>query len=702
MLEKIFQYLPYSNFFANKQPEEVIDKKFQIMSQASLSREDKIQRLSTVNQFDYNDTFNPNNGADRFAHSFRNSLGMTLQDNKPMRIKEYRELSHSYTVKTALLEICNEFIAKDDKTNEILDLDLKDCPDETVNKIKDEFNSFLKTTFDLEKNGFRDIWSILTEGELFFENIISVQKPEMGILGLTKIDSSRIDPIYFDVENELLDHYQLKKRVATDRNQTNNYQQSTNISSNLILGKNQVTYVCSNEWDMQKRFRLPLIENVRMVHRKYQFVEDACVIYMITRAPDRLLFKIPVGTQDPMKVERTMQNAIARLNNKKTLGWDGKVENTYDPQHITENYYLPVMGGNVPNPDITSVQGGTQIPAVMEILTFFQKEIYKHLQIPISRIDTATQFSDGTDITRDELKFAFFIERLQKMYADAIKKSFIIHLKLKNKKLNLFESINYEKEVFWEKWDEIQKTFELQKKYKLAEKYEQMRFLVEKKEELKIRKKHILTEGVEADLEKMLLDSEIDQLVESAQLIKNEVDEINRSSKSIWETFELKEEDIMVRFNLGSSFQSLRSQQKFQIAVDNLSNLSQNPLISFSYLLKTIMKWDDEQILANNAWRIKDAERTWEISNIEQSGPDFRNVAAQGEGGGMEGGGGGAPGGPGLGGGGGGAPSGEPELANLQDPNAAPAGGGGNVAASAEGGGNTPAPSGGNAAPAEK
>ena len=61
MLEKIFQYLPYSNFFANKQPEEVIDKKFQIMSQSSLSREDKIQRLSTVNQFDYNDTFNPNN-----------------------------------------------------------------------------------------------------------------------------------------------------------------------------------------------------------------------------------------------------------------------------------------------------------------------------------------------------------------------------------------------------------------------------------------------------------------------------------------------------------------------------------------------------------------------------------------------------------------------------------------------------------------
>lgn len=353
MLDKIFQYLPYSNFFASKQPEEVIDKKFQIMSQASLSREDKIQKLSTVNQFDFNQTFNPNNGADRFAHGFRDALGMSLQDNKPARMKEYRELSQSYTIKTALMEICNEFIAKDEKTNEILTVDMPELPDETVNKIKDEFKSFVKTTFDLEKNGFRDIWNLLTEGELFFENIISVQKPEMGILGLTKIDAARIDPIYFDVENELLDHFQLKKRVASDRN-TATYQQSSNISSNLVLGKNQVTYISSNEWDMQKRYRLPLIENVRMVHRKYNFVEDACVIYMITRAPDRLLFKIPVGTTDPVKVERTMQSAIARLNNKKTLGWDGKVENTYDPQHITENFYLPVMGGNVPQPDVTS------------------------------------------------------------------------------------------------------------------------------------------------------------------------------------------------------------------------------------------------------------------------------------------------------------------------------------------------------------
>lgn len=670
VLDKIFQYLPYSNFFASKQPEEVIDKKFQIMSQASLSREDKIQRLSTVNQFDYNQTFNPNNGADRFAQGFRDSLGMSLQDNKPARIKEYRELAHSYTVKTALLEICNEFIAKDDKTNEILTLDMPDLPDETCNKLKDEFKSFIKTTFDLEKNGFRDIWNLLTEGELFFENIISVQKPEMGILGLTKIDSARIDPIYFDVENELLDHYQLKKRVASERNNSTSYQQSTNVSSNLVLGKNQITYVNSNEWDMQKKFRLPLIENVRMVHRKYQFVEDACVIYMITRAPDRLLFKIPVGTSEPTKVERTMQMAIARLNNKKTLGWDGKVENTYDPQHITENFYMPVMGGNVPQPDITPIAGGTQIPAVMEILTFFLKEIYKHLQIPISRIDTTTQFSDGTDITRDELKFALFIERLQKIYAAAIKKTFIIHLKLKNKKLNLFESLDVNKEVFWENWEAYQDIFEKQKKNALLEKKNLLKNLNLQLEELRIKKSFVVTESVEGELENMLLENQINELIDEAQMIKNQVDDINASGRSLWESFELKEEDFMIRFNLGSSFQALRSQQKFQINVDNLSNLSQNPLVSFTYLLKTIMGWSDEQILANRAWRKKDAENTWEIASIENAGPDFRNVANQEAGGGLEGGGGG-PGGPGLGGGGG-APGGDDgKLADLKNPESA-------------------------------
>lgn len=307
----------------------------------------------------------------------------------------------------------------------------------------------------------------------------------------------------------------------------------------------------------------------------------------------------------------------------------------------------------------------------MEILTFFQKEIYKHLQIPISRIDTTTQFSDGTDITRDELKFAQFIERLQKTYADAIKRAFIIHLKLKNKKLNLFESMNFNKDVFWEQWDNIQQTFDAQRKIALTQKKNQLKNISLQLEELKVRKNTTINESAGDELRIMLLENEIEQLLEDAKVIKSEVDEINKSSKSLWESFEIKEEDLMVRFNLGSSFQALRSQQKFQINVDNLSNLSQNPLVSFTYLLKTIMGWSDEQILANNAWRKLDAEHTWEIASIEQSGPDFRNVANQEGGGGLEGGGGG-PGGPGLGGGGGApGPSGDDaKLANLQNPEA--------------------------------
>lgn len=152
MLEKVLKYLPYSNFFS-RPVDEIIDKKFQIMSQASLSREDRIQRLSTVNQFDYNPGFGADYTTGRYVDNYRNSIYSGLMENKPSRVKDYRELANAPKIKIALTEICDEFIAKDEKTGRILTLDVKK-DDDIVNTLRDEFDEFEGLTFNFEKNGW--------------------------------------------------------------------------------------------------------------------------------------------------------------------------------------------------------------------------------------------------------------------------------------------------------------------------------------------------------------------------------------------------------------------------------------------------------------------------------------------------------------------------------------------------------------------
>lgn len=125
-----------------------------------------------------------------------------------------------------------------------------------------------------------------------------------------------------------------------------------------------------------------------------------------------------------------------------------------------------------------------------------------------------------------------------------------------------------------------------------------------------------------------LEDVETDLLTKVTDL-KKEIDDYNAFHQSYWEKYELRESDIDISFNDPTAWRELRSQQFFQIKVDNLNNLAQNPGMSYSYLLKTEMGWTDEQIKANAKWREYDAKRAWVVNQIESAGPDFRSVAAQ-------------------------------------------------------------------------
>jgi hypothetical protein len=135
----------------------------------------------------------------------------STSDDKKRRTDDYRSMANYPEVERALREIVNEFFEKDDKGRTAKFNLLGDYNDEVKSLIQEEFYKFLEI-FKLDEKGSGFIRDWLVEGELFFENIVSIKKPELGIIGVTRICADRCDPLYYDLDNELIDCFLLREK----------------------------------------------------------------------------------------------------------------------------------------------------------------------------------------------------------------------------------------------------------------------------------------------------------------------------------------------------------------------------------------------------------------------------------------------------------------------------------------------------------
>jgi hypothetical protein len=148
-------------------------------------------------------------------------------------------------------------------------------------------------------------------------------------------------------------------------------------------------------------------------------IEDAVVIYRIARAPERRIFKIDVGNLPKVKAEQYLRDVMARYRNK--LVYDastGEIRDDRNYMSMLEDFWLPSREGGR-GTDITTLPGGQNLGEVSDI-EYFQKKLYRSLNVPVSRLEGSQGFNLGrtTEITRDELKFTKFVHRLRKKFTD--------------------------------------------------------------------------------------------------------------------------------------------------------------------------------------------------------------------------------------------------------------------------------------------
>lgn len=671
-----------------------VNKKFSIFDEPSVTEDKKIQRLSIANQYDLAMEYANTNG--RVSNSYYYQMMNAIDSNdKKRRIEDYRGMAHYPNVENALREICNEFFEKDEKGNTFkFELKGNEYNDQIKTLIEKEFYKFLNV-FRFDERGWDFVRDWLVEGELFFENIVSSQKTELGILGVNRIAANRIDPLYYDIDNELIDCYILRAKMYDDypfqlgkfTNQSQSLSQRMNEV--IYLNDKQVTYI-TNEWEATgKKHRVPILSHARGPYRQLSLIEDATVIYMMVRAPERLVFKIDTGNLPPHKAEQYVKRMMANFWTKKTVGQDGRVENVYDPQGMIENYWLP-QSREGSGSSIESIGGGKQSADNLDTLNYFVQKLYTSLHVPLSRLSAESTFGDGEAITREELRFAEFIISIQKKWASAIKKSFIVHLKLRGKKLlhlaKKFKVKNIDvpdnkapsqlvkrpvKEFFqhnflssegWNILEILEEQIRRNKEEVLLEKDKMKSSLINRliqiSEDIHALNHQLITEKVDQTLKDVirekaeLLLAEREEASKTLEYLDGEIKEIEDEGLSWWEQYEIQEEDIDIKMIEPVQFFQIRQQQLFQQKMDNYTAAASQDFISPTLAQKWLLDWDDEQITINRILMQKDAAFRWELAQIEANGPDFREKALAEASGAMTGDefGGGGGGMPGMGG----------------------------------------------------
>jgi hypothetical protein len=368
-------------------------------------------------------------GALQINKDYQAFIYANVDKDKTRRLQDYRRMAAFAELADCVDEICDECIVKDEN-DVIVNFNLRgNYTKEVKDNIEREYKKFVEI-FDLEDKGWEYFRQFLIDGELYFENIIVEDKKDLGIIGLVSIPTELINPVYQNVQNELIKGFLIRKPVVGPATSMNRKDQE----ELFFMNKAQVTYIQSGIWNEFKSIRLPFIENAKRAYRQLSLIEDSIVIYRLVRAPERLKFTIYTGSMPPPKAEaylkRLMQSYWTKKNFDSSQGSGGRVTNIYDPQSMLDAYWFTKDAqGN--GSTVDTLPAGQNL-GQLDDLNYFLKKLYNSLKVPTSRfMQNDVPFKDGAEITREELRFARFIIRIQRQFAMGIRETFIAHLKMK-------------------------------------------------------------------------------------------------------------------------------------------------------------------------------------------------------------------------------------------------------------------------------
>jgi hypothetical protein len=365
-------------------------------------------------------------------------------------IKRYREMAIHPECDGAIEDVVNEAIVSDLYDSPIeIELSNLNASDKLKKIIREEFR-YIKEILDFDKKSHEIFRNWYIDGRLYYLKVIDIKKPQEGIKELRYIDPMKMRYIRQEKKKNREDYINIRagaddtKILSPELEEYFVYTPTPNFPTGMISGaggqkgsvkiaKDSVTYCSSGLVDRNKGTVLSYLHKAIKALNQLRMIEDSLVIYRLSRAPERRIFYIDVGNLPKVKAEQYLKEVMSRYRNK--LVYDantGEVRDDRKFMSMMEDFWLPRREGGR-GTEITTLPGGQNLGELADI-EYFQKKLYRALGVPESRIASDGGFNLGrsSEILRDELKFAKFVGRLRKRFANMFNDMLRTQLILKN------------------------------------------------------------------------------------------------------------------------------------------------------------------------------------------------------------------------------------------------------------------------------
>ena len=370
-------------------------------------------------------------------------------------IKRYREMALHPEADGAIEDVVNEAIVSDlyDSPVEI-ELSNLNCTERLKQIIRAEFK-YIKELLDFDKKSHEIFRNWYVDGRVYYLKVIDLKNPGAGIQDLRYIDPMKIKYVRQEKKMDKRGLATQNTSSVTQRGKEapvvepeieeyflytpkKNYPSGTfsgagGKKDSVKIAKDAVSYCSSGLVDRNKGTVLSYLHKAIKALNQLRMIEDSLVIYRLSRAPERRIFYIDVGNLPKVKAEQYLKEVMSRYRNK--LVYDagtGEIRDDRKFMSMMEDFWLPRREGGR-GTEITTLPGGQNLGELSDI-EYFQKKLYRSLGVPESRIAADGGFNLGrsSEILRDELKFAKFVGRLRKRFANLFNDLLRTQLVLKN------------------------------------------------------------------------------------------------------------------------------------------------------------------------------------------------------------------------------------------------------------------------------